>query len=177
MRIEYRRTFSHFVDNYLATYFGTPGKTMLRLTGGPLFIVAGAFLIIYTNNAGFGEGLKFFLNLTSLVTILFGIYYTLRPALNILLVWLRREQFLGPAEAVIALELRDESLRVYEGAQHFELPFDQIFTVQRRTHSAWIITESDNLVYFPFEDLLSGDADAFLEALDAAISPDEEEEE
>ncbi len=176
MRIEYRRTFSHFVDNYLATYFATPGKTMLRLTGGPFFIVTGAFMIIYSNNAGISGGSKLILNLFATSALLYGLYYTARPALNILLVWLRREEFLGPEDAVIALELRDESLRVYEGAQHFELPFDQIFAVQRRTHSAWIITESDNLIYFPFEDLISGDAEAFLEALDAAIAPDEEEE-
>jgi hypothetical protein len=175
MRIEFRRTFSQFVDNYIASYFGTPGQTFIRLTGGPLLIVSGAFLIIYTRTADIWSSLIFIINLTAVILILYGLFYLFRPVLNIFLVWLRRDQFLGPADAVMALELLDEKLRVHEGADPFDLPLDKILAVQRRAKSAWIITKSDNLVYFPLEDLLSGDADAFMDALDAAIAPDEEE--
>lgn len=175
MRIEFRRTFSQFVDNYIASYFGTPGQTFIRLTGGPLLIVSGAFLIIYTRTADIWSGLIFIINLTAVILILYGLFYLFRPVLNIFLVWLRRDQFLGPADAVMTLELLDENLRVHEGADPFDLPIDQILAVQRRAKSAWIITKSDNLVYFPLEDLLSGDADAFMDALDAVIAPDEED--
>ena len=48
------------------------------------------------------------------------------------------------------------------------MPFDQVLAVQRRARAAWIITKTDNLLYFPFEGLLEGDPDAFLDALETA---------
>lgn len=174
MRIEFQRTYSQFVDHYLATYFGAVGKTIFHLIGGPALIVIGAFLLIYTRSANIWSVLLFIINLIAIAIILYGVYYILRPALNLFLVWLRREQLFGD-DSIMALELLDENLRVHEGADPFDLPLDQIIAVQRRAASAWIITKSDNLIYFPFEDLLSGDAEAFLNDLDAAIAPDEEE--
>lgn len=175
MRIEFRRTFSQFVDNYIASYFGTPGQTFIHITGGPLLIVSGAFLIIFTRNAEIWSALVLIIDLVAILLILYGLFYALRPALNIFLVWLRRDQFLG-LETNIALELLDEDLRVHEGADPFDLPLDQIIAVQRREKSAWIITKSDYLIYFPLENLISGHADKFLDALDEAIAPDEEGE-
>lgn len=176
MRIEFRRTFSQFADYYLASYFGAAGKTFIHLLGGPALIATGIFLRIYARSADIWDVLLFVINLIAVIIILYGVFYIFRPVINLFFVWLRREQFLGPADAVMSLELLDDNLRVHEGADPFELPLDQILAVQRRANSAWIITKTDNLIYFPLEDLLSGDADTFLDALDAAIAPEEEEE-
>jgi len=176
MRISYRRTFALFVDNYLATYFGTPGQTFLRILGGPLLIVLAALLAIYTRSAGAAGWVKLLLNLAAVAMFLYGLVYMLRPGLNLLLVWLRREQVLGPEDAPVSISLAADHLQVDDGREPFDVPLEQVLAVQRRARSAWIITKTDNLLYFPFEDLLEGDPDAFLEALEAAIAPDDEPE-
>jgi hypothetical protein len=174
MRIAYRRTFALFLDNYLATYFGTPGQTFLRLLGGPLLIVLAVLLGIYTRSSNAWNWVKLLLNLAALGIMLYGLGYMLRPAINLLLVWLRREQVLGTGEAALSLTLAGDRLQVDDGRDPFDVPFEQILAVQRRARSAWIITKTDNLLYFPFDGLLEGDAEAFLDVLESALAPEEE---
>ena len=176
MRIEYRRTFAQFIDNYFATYYGAAGQTAFRLVGGPSMMVIAALLIIFVNTRGFTGMLRTLFIVFAILVFILGLYYMLRPALHILLVWTRKEDFIGPKDATIALEMHPDFLRVYENKEQLDLPFDQIEAIWRRARSAWVITKSDNLVYFPFEDLISGDADKFADALDEATAPDEEDE-
>lgn len=175
MRIEYRRTFAQFRDTYLGTYFGTAGQTVWRILGGPIWIMTGVLLF---NRAGFPGTWLIFKIISyplSVFIALYGASYIARPAINLLLVWLRREEFLGEEGALIALELHEDFLRVFEGDNSFDIPLEEIASVQQRADSAWIITQTENLVYVPGKDATSGDPDAFLAALDEAIAEEDEE--
>jgi len=176
MQIEYRRTFTQFIDNYLATYYGGGVQTLKRLLGGPAIIVAGSYAVILAATPTMWPFFRVTLNLLGWLLIFYGTVYTLRPAFNLFLVWLRRAEFIGEDGTIIRFELLPESLSVHEGDSQFEVPLDRILAVQRRANSAWILTKPDNILYIPSEDLLSGDFEAFIEALDAAIAPDPEDD-
>ncbi|MBW8012878.1 MAG: hypothetical protein FVQ83_16800 [Chloroflexi bacterium] len=175
MRVEYRRTFSQFIDTYLGTYFGTAGQTVWRILGGPFWIIVGVLLFILAGSPGTWLFFKFIIYSLSVLIALYGAAYIARPAVNLLLVWLRREEFLGAEGALIALELHEDCLRVFEGDNSFDVPLEEIATIQQRADSAWIITQTENLIYVPGKDAISGDPDAFLAALDEAIAEEDEE--
>lgn len=177
MRIEYKRSFSHFVDNYLVSYYTRVGRTLWRLSGGVIMIIFGAFMLIFASFERTETWTKFFLNPIGVLVILYGIYDLLRPLINIGLVWLRREEFLGEDGAHITLELHTEGIRLIEGDGHVDIPFDQIDSIQRRANSAWIVAKPDNLIYVPGEDLISGDHDAFIEAVEERLAELTEDQE
>jgi hypothetical protein len=93
----------------------------------------------------------------------------LLPGINILLVWLRREKFLGQDDALIGLELKENALQVDDPEGPMEIPFENITSIQRGTNSSWIMTKPDNIIYVPREGLVSGEHDAFIDALDAIL--------
>jgi hypothetical protein len=99
----------------------------------------------------------------------------LRPWFEIFLVWLRRDEFLGEEGAHITVELFDDKLRVSEDKDTFDVPLENVLHVQRRAASTWIVTQPDNLLFIPNENLLSGDHDAFVDALEELLAEDEEE--
>lgn len=175
MRIEYRRTFSQFVDNYLSKYYSTGTNTFYHLAGGPSLILVGILTVNYTR----GISIPFFRGLFWLAgfsAAAYGILYTLLPLINIFLVWLRREDFLGPEGALISLELdtEDQIIKITDPEGNMELAFTEILRIQHRSDSAWIVTKSDQVISIPRENLLSGDHDAFISALEKILEENEQ---
>ena len=174
MKVSYHPSFEHFVDNYLATYYAGGVSLLKRTVGGPLVILAGALLIVLVNDRIVSGWLRVPLVLAALAIALYGLSYALGPLFNIFLVWLRRGDLYGK-EQLTTLELKGDALDVKQGREQFKLPLKQIQSVQQRRTSTWIITHSDNLIYFPRE-LASGSYDKFLQALEDKLAPEEEAE-
>ena len=175
MRVEYRRTFSQFVDNYLSGYYSQSGKQLVRLLGGPFQIFLGAILLILGRNPETLAFLRVLLYLAGAYLIVRGAALMLRPWFEIFLVWLRRDEFLGAEGTLITIELFDDKLRVSEDKDTFDVPLENVLHVQRRAASTWIVTQPDNLLFIPNDSLLSGDHDAFVDALEELLAEDEEE--
>jgi hypothetical protein len=174
MKVSYNPSFEHFVDNYLATYYAGGVSILKRTVGGPLIILAGALLIVFVNDRIASGWLRVPLVTVGLLVAFYGVTFTLGPLFNIFLVWLRREELYG-RNNLTTLELKGNSLEVTQGADHFKVPLKQIQSVQQRRTSTWIITHSDNLVYFPRE-LASGNYDKFVQLLEEKLAPEEEAE-
>ena len=69
MQIKYRRTFSQFIDNYLASYYSAGVQTFRRIVGGPLTIAVGVSLINFgrrPNSLGFVSALLWIIGLVFL---------------------------------------------------------------------------------------------------------------
>ena len=174
MRIQYRRTFSQFIDTYLSTYYGH--NAFARILGGPALIVIGGVMLVFSGRENYGWFLRAVLILIGGIILVRGLIMMLRPLVNIFLVWLRRDEFLGEDNAKTTIELYEDRLTVTDADGEIEMPLEKILAVSLRTDGAWIVTDSDNIVYVPRENLLEGDHDEFVEALELAIAPDEEEE-
>lgn len=173
MKVSYYPSFDHFVDNYLATYYAGGVSILKRTVGGPFVILAGALLIVFVNDRIASGWLRVPLVLAGLSIALYGLSYTLGPLFNIFLVWLRRSDLYG-RKNLTTLELKGNNLEVTQGKEHFKLPLKQIQSVQQRRSSTWILTHSDNLIYFPRE-LATGNYDKFLQTLEEKLGPKEEE--
>lgn len=177
MRIEYRRTFSQFVDNYLATYYAAGVQTLRRMAGGPFLIFVGVIVI---NFAIQGEMITLFRVLLwgiGLAISIYGLAYGLRPMINIFLVWLRKDKFLGEEGALVTLEIQSEEELIIVGDPdgEFEIHFDAISTIQHRADSAWILTTTDNMISIPREGLLTGNLDEFISTIERILDEKEQQ--
>ena len=166
MKVSYRPTLDQFADNYLSTYYSGGVRVLQRAAGGPALIIAGALSMMWFSREVEFWLLQVPLLLLGLLVALYGLYLTLRPLLNLLLVWLRRKQLFESEDAITTLELKGGFLHVTQGKERVKLPLDQIQSVQHRSTSTWILTRSDNLVYIPRQGLLSGSHDEFVGALE-----------
>lgn len=175
MRLDYRRTYSQFVDNYLATYFSSGVQLARRLLGGPALIILGTVLLNNLAATDFSAFIRIALQVVGYLFIFIGAGYALLPAFNIFLVWLRREQFFGADGVKVTLRLYKTKLRIMENGEEVVIPLDNIISVQRRAKSAWVLTKPDHMIYIPSEGLTTGDYDEFVDALDEAIKKDEED--
>lgn len=176
MRVSYRPNYSQFVENYLATHYSGGVGTLRRLAGGPTAILAGALLIISALSrlsTGFFRGL---LVIAGSTLILAGLFYALRPLINILLVRLRREELFGDEIKPTIIELLDNQLHITENQEELVLPINQIKSIQHRAESTWILTHGDYLLFVPRSGLIEGDHDSFVSALEDLLEPNEEEE-
>ncbi len=175
MRLSYRRSFSQFIDTYIFTYYSAGIGVIARLLGGPLLVVFGIVLIGFTRRiqSPFYVTLFWILGVPS---ILFGLFYFLRPFINLALVWLRREDFLGPEGALVTFELQPEAnqLQVSEPTGDFSLSLDHILYIQHRADSAWIITDQDQFLLLPRQNLVEGDQDLFIAAIENILDAREQ---
>jgi hypothetical protein len=174
MRLSYRRTFSQFADSHLASHYAIGRDTLRRIALGPLAMLAGALIFFIGRRPALFWLLRGLFVLLGLAVLLYGLFLALRPFIDLALVYLRREDFLGPEGQPVSLELLPEALRVTDGDTQADIPFKDILAVKYRAAGAWIITKSDYLIAIP-ADLTEGDADAFLAALDAILNPPEEQ--
>ncbi|MQC26280.1 MAG: hypothetical protein DWG76_02370 [Chloroflexi bacterium] len=176
MRLSYRPTFAHFTDNYLATHFSSGVQTLRRLAGGPILIVAGSLLIIAARTWMASLWLRLLSIGLGVLLIVIGAFVFAMPLINIFLVWLRRDQLFGDEQSVTTIELLAGHLKITERGETVKLPLAQIQSVQHRAASTWILTRSDTLIYVPRQNLLSGDHDQFIAALEEKIAPPETQE-
>jgi len=173
MKVSYRPTFDEFADNYLSTYYSGGVRVLQRAAGGPALIIASALSMMWFSREVEFWLLQVPLLLLGLLVALYGLYLTLRPLLNLLLVWLRRKQLFESQDAITTLELKGGFLHVTQGKEQVKLPLDQIQSVQHRSTSTWILTHSDNLIYLPREGLISGKHDSFVQSLEKKLAPKE----
>lgn len=176
MKISYRPTFDQFADNYLSTYYSGGVRTMQRAAGGPGMILLGAIAIILVGARLPGSWLRLPLTLVALATVLYGLSYTVRPLVNVFLVWLRRKQLFEGKKSLTTLELKDNFLHVNQSGEQVKMPLSQIQSIQHRSVSTWILTHADVLIYIPRGNLLTGDHDKFVAALEKKLAPPDEEE-
>jgi len=175
MRVSYLPTYSQFVENYIATHYSSGVGTFRRLAGGPSAILAGALLTIIAFSRLSPGFFRVVFIIVGSLTIVAGIYFSLRPLINIFLVRLRREELFGSDIGPTIIELKDVHLRITENQEILELPIDQIKSIQHRAESTWILTQGDYLLFVPREGLIEGDHDSFISSLEKALEPDEEE--
>ena len=176
MQIKYHRTFSQFVDNYLASYFSAGVQTFRRIAGGPIIIAVGVSLINFGRRPSTLVFFSILLWLIGLPLALYGLAYTLRPVFNIFLVWLRREEFLGQDDAVITLMLdeKKEIFTVHDSEGELTITFEDIQSIQHRSDSAWILTKSDHMISIPRDNLLSANQDEFIETIERILDENEQ---
>ncbi len=174
MKLTYRRTFSQFADNYLSGYYSAGAQTLRRVAYGPLLMVVGSLLVVAGRNPQSFILWRWLLTLGGLTGLVYGLFVTLRPFLDLALVYLRRDQYLAIETGRISLTLGPEALLVDEAGGALEVPYKDIDTIKYRSDGAWIITKSDHLIAIPAADLIEGDSDAFLAQLDLILNPPEE---
>jgi len=170
MKISYQRTFSQFIDTYLARYYSGAFETLQRLLGGPFLIVLGIIALGYTRRMA--PGLGFILVwILGFALVFYGIFYALRPAIQIGLVYLRRRQFLGEEGARVTLTLNAEAQTLHMDSPEgqLEIPLNQIRNIQHRQDSTWIITTQDLLLTVPRQGLLEGEHDPFFATVEAIL--------
>lgn len=176
MKVSYIPNFDEFADNYLSTYYSGGVRTLQRAAGGPVMILLGALGALWVaERVGFWL-LRYPLMWAGIGLGLYGLYFTLRPLINLLLVWLRRAELFDNPAVKITLELKGDDLHIRQGKDDVRLSMAQILSVLHRSHNTWIITSSDTLVYVPRAGLLSGDHDKFVNALVKKLTPEDEEE-
>ena len=174
MEIAYRRTFSQFVDNYLASYYSAGVQTFQRIAGGPALVFFGILAIIFARPVAGFWGVVLWLLALGLIG--YGAAWTLRPFLSIGLVWLRRDEFLGAEGAVVRMRVNvdADTLEVEEPDGAFAVPLTDILAIQHRAESAWILTQSDHMLFVPRHGLLSGDQDAFIAEIERILDAKEQ---
>lgn len=174
MKVSYKPTFEQFSDNYLATYYSGGVKTLQRVAGGPLVM----FLATLIPVLAFERTTFWWLRIPAVLAGIYifwrGLSYTLGPLFNVFLVWLRREQLYGKA-ALTMLELRGEKLHIEQNGEQVSFPVKHIQSIQHRAESTWLLTFSDQMLYVPRFDLLSGDHDKFVAKLEGLLTPQEED--
>jgi hypothetical protein len=174
MKISYKPTFQQFSDNYLATYYSGGVKTLQRVAGGPLVMLAGTLVPVLA----FDRTPFWWLRIPALLAGIYifwrGLSYALGPLFNVFLVSLRREQLYEKNPAITTLEIRGEKLHVDQNGEQVSLPVKHIQTIQHRADSTWLLTFSDQMLYIPREGLISGDHDKFVAKLEELLTPDEE---
>ena len=175
MQISYNRTFNQFIDTYLAVYYSGSLRLLRRVLGGPFLIFIALVWIRFSRNID-GNFLRGFFASLGVLILLYGIYYFLMPLINILLVWLRQDEILGEAGAEITLTLvsEEEKIMVTEPAGSFEISFDDILYIQHRSDSAWIMTQRDQIIYIPRQNLNSGDHDKFINTIEKLLDDKEQ---
>ncbi|MCW5876512.1 MAG: hypothetical protein KIS85_06480 [Anaerolineales bacterium] len=176
MKVVYIPNFDQFADNYLSTYYSSGVSTLKRAAGGPLMLLLGALGAIWVADRVEFWLLRYPLLLAGTALSLYGLYYTLRPLINLLLVWLRRAELFDNEAVKTTLELKGAVLHISQGKDRVRLPLEQILSVLHRSSNTWIITQSDTLVYVPRQGLLSGDHDKFVDALVEKLTPEDEED-
>ena len=176
MRLSFQRTFIQFSENYLATHYSGGIRSLSRFVGGPFLIVVGAIFMINSNRQIDSSLLRGIITIFSVSLILYGLWITLRPLINLSLVWLRRDILFSTENAYVELEIIGDILKVKEGDETIELPIEKIMSIQLRSESSWILTEGDYLISIPREGIDKGDHEEFITALEEIRFPDEEEE-
>jgi hypothetical protein len=175
MKLSYKRTFSQFVENYIASYYSAGIRIFQRLAGGPILIFFGILILTSTHRIqiGFFRVLAW---LIGFVIVLYGTFYFLRPAIQLFLVWLRRDQFLGEEGEEIILELDSDQqlITINDPEGQSQLPLTDIRSIQHRADSTWILTTQDQMIYVPRKDLTSGDHDSFIQTITDILDKNEQ---
>jgi hypothetical protein len=175
MKIQFQRTYAEFSENYLATHYSGGVNSLTRLLGGPAIMVGSALLFVFLNpriENAFFRGLILVL---TIIAVLFGLFRTLAPLLNLFLVWLRRDSLFSNNQSQVEIELDREVLNITEGEESYELDVHKILSIQHRTASTWLLTEGDVLISIPREGVTMGDHEALIAALEEILFQEEEE--
>lgn len=167
MKIKYQPTFSHFADNYLTSYYSAGVQTFRRVAGGPLLIWIGSSLLFSINENSF---YKF----SGFLIALYGLIYTLKPAFQIFLVWLRKDKILEQHPISLELDKEHQTIIIDDQQEKFILPLTEINSIQHRSQNTWLLTSSDQMISIPRHNLLEGDHNTFLEALEKILDENEQ---
>lgn len=167
MRISYQPTFSHFVDNYLATYYSAGIKTFKRSAGGPIFLIVGVTIASLSDSS-------WFLKLVGYVFSTYGFFLMVKPYLNLLLVWFRRDTFLQKDPISLEYFPQKQHILLIDNENNIQIPLSEINSIQHRADKTWILTKTDQLIYVPVNDLLSGNHDDFINAIEKSLDENEQ---
>lgn len=167
MKIKYQPTFSHFADNYLTSYYSAGVQTFRRIVVGPLLIWIGSSLLFSTNQSSFYK-------YSGTLIALYGLILTFKPAFQIYLVWLRKDKILDQHPISLELDKENQTIIIDDQQGKFTLPLTEIKSIQHRSQNTWLLTSSEQMISIPRHNLLEGDHNTFLEALEKILDENEQ---
>ncbi len=175
MKISYQYTFSQFSDNFIAQYYSGGIRVFTRLFMGPTLFIFGILMIGRTRQMLPGLGKNFFWAGGSLL-VLSGFFYFLRPALQLLIVRLRKDQLFGEngQKVELTLNTKTDSILIHDSEGESELALEEILYIQHRNDSSWIITNQDQTIPIPRNNLTFGDHDEFISAIENILDINEQ---
>jgi hypothetical protein len=176
MEIVYKQSFAQFVDSYLATYYSSGIKTFSRTAGGPLQVFIAILLIINARNPNTWRFFQIVFWLLSAYLLLKGVLQTIQPAIDVFLVWLRKDTIIEENLPIhLKLDVEKEHIAVTNGDKDpLNFLLADIKSIQHRKTSAWILSTTDFLLYIPRTGLISGNHDAFIQAVEAVLIKNEQ---
>lgn len=176
MEIVYKQSFAHFVDNYLATYFSSGVKTFQRTGGGPVLMLVALIINLRARNPETWMFFQIIFWILSIYLFFKGLSLTIKPVIDIFLVWLRKDSILED-NLPLKIELDSENEQIHVSnpeKEPLQLPLSEIRSIQHRSTSSWILTNSDLLIFIPRTGLISGDHDEFMQAVESILDKNEQ---
>ncbi len=175
MKITYRYTFSQFTDHFIAQYYSGGIRVFTRLMGRPKITITNPITRGNTRQVEVGFGYYLLWGI-GLVIALFGLLYFVRPGLQLLFVRSRKDEFFGTngEEVELTLDLEEQLILIKGPDGESDLPLTEILYIQHRSESSWIITDRDHTIPIPRHELLSGDHDAFISAIEEILDINEQ---
>ena len=166
IKIKYQPTFSHFIDNYLTSYYSAGVQTFRRIAGGPLLIWIGSSILFSSSQISFYKYFGF-------IVTLYGLIYAIKPILQICLVWLRKDKFLDQNPVSLELDKEHQTIIIEDQKGKFTLPLSEINSIQHRSQNTWLLTTSDQMISIPRHNLLEGTHNTFIEAVEKILDDNE----
>ena len=170
MKVEYKRTFAQFADNYITSYYSSGIQPIFRLLGGPILILIGVRVFGFLSSEP-NPFLVILIWIAGIFLMLFGGGLALQPFLQLFVIWIRREEHIGKDGEIVTIEFHPESgaLTISESEGKLELHINDLKSIQYRADSTWLLTQSDNMIFIPRSGLTSGDHDLLIETIESMI--------
>lgn len=140
MRFEFVQSHREYAWAWLVEYYRSGRWGPLRLLGGPAMVYLGWRLHVLRP----GEWLA----AVGSFTIGFGVYYTLKPFLQILLL-LRRRHKMGAQRTPVIVELDDAGLRIRSGGAETSLGWERVSKAGWRPTYLWFELSSGSRAIVP----------------------------
>lgn len=151
MTLKYKITKKDKIHLFFREYYTIPGWKFIRLFGGPLVIMLGAFLMETEPDWQILAG----------IFIGYGVFYSFKPLLQVML------KFHKLTEETIELRIENGKLRVNDGLAKSEIDAKQIGNIIRTKGYVDIVLnlKEEFKIYVPLSGILEGNVDEFSRAL------------
>ncbi len=131
MRFEFILTDREFVRAWLAEYYLGSKRAVLRIFGGPALALFGWRLhVLYRGSP---------LAIVGVLGIGYGIYFALKPLLQVALE-LRKRRRLGAGSIATVVELDDDGIHIQSGAATADFAWERIARAGQRLDYLWFET-------------------------------------
>jgi hypothetical protein len=156
LRFTFRLGDDEFRRAWLREYYRRPGWRSLRVLGGPGFVVLGLAM---------ASGSDLFMRVMGTVTVLFGVYYALKPWLMVRAIT-RRRRAAGHHQREFTITVRKKGVQIDDGNVRTELPWAEIDQAGEGPEYVWYQVRGGHRATIPHR-ALGDDHDALVEMLKA----------